>query len=85
MAEIIPIKCDSVQLPDSSSNKRFISKAEKLTKISNDLLSIRDELCDLDVAMLIEVPLLCSSSMSLYNALIESLELDARRILERVK
>lgn len=85
MAEIIPINCDAVQLPDSESNKSFISKAEKLKIIRSELLSVKDSLLFIDVAMLIEIPLLDSSSLNLYNALIESLELDSKRILERVK
>ena len=85
MVKVIPIKSDVVELPGSESNKRFIDKAEKLKMMSDDISKVRDYLCDLDVAILIEVPNLCSSSLPLYNALIESLEIDAKYILERVK
>tara|TARA_R110002096_G_scaffold91344_1_gene206701 strand:+ start:93 stop:350 length:258 start_codon:yes stop_codon:yes gene_type:complete len=84
VGEVISIECSAVELPANTSNKRFTDKAKKLTQVSNDVLKVRDYLQHIDTAMLIEIPLMDSSSLSLYTALIESLELDSKRILERL-
>lgn len=84
MAEVIPIYRNAVHLPDEESNKRFSRKARQLEIIKNELRYICDNLQDLDVACFMHIPLLDSSTLNLYNALVESLELDVRRIRDYV-
>lgn len=63
------------RLPDSISNKRFDNKADALMRLNGELMAI-------DSGCLVDIPLAGSSSLALFNALSESLRLDAERVLE---
>lgn len=85
MASVIRIDRYYKKLPDGASNKRFLDKNKKLQKVAEEIQSVKKHLQEIDTCIMLEIPLLDSSTLALYNALVESLELDINRIKERVK
>jgi hypothetical protein len=75
---VVPLKgfYDSKKLPDN--NKRLADKAK-------NLIELRDDVKGLDASILTLIPFSDSSSLGLYNAFIESLELDNKRIMAIVE
>ena len=67
-----------IKLPDRIANKRFTSKAKAL-------MDLHCNMRQLSVDCLVDIPLIDSSSLALFNALSESLELDAKRIMEHTR
>ena len=85
MGEILPFKDESVELNDNDYHQSLDKKAKNIISIRNQLLKIRDYISDVDIGLLLIIPGEDSSTLRLYNALIESLELDAKRITEKAQ
>ena len=85
MGEILPFTDESVELDDYNYNRSLDKKAKNIISIRNQLLKIRDYISDVDIGLLLIIPGEDSSTLRLYNALIESLELDAKRITEKAQ
>ena len=83
MGEILPFTDESVELDDYC--RSLDKKAKNIIKVRNQLYKIRDYISDVDVGLLLIIPGEDSSTLRLYNALIESLELDAKRITEKAQ
>ena len=85
MGEILPFTDESVELDDYNYNRSLDKKAKNIISIRNQLLKIRDYISDVDIGLLLIIPGEDSSTLRLYNELIESLELDAKRITEKAQ
>lgn len=85
MGEILPFTDESVELNDNDYHQSLDKKAKNIIKVRNQLYKIRDYISDVDIGLLLIIPGEDSSTLRLYNALIESLELDAKRITEKAQ
>ena len=84
MGGVILLSAGTIELPARNANNRISKKAKNLATIRNQFIKITDYVHDIDVALLISIPLHDSSTLRLYNALVESLELDSKRILTEI-
>ena len=85
MGEIISLNAEWKELHNDDAYRSLSKKAKNIINVRNQLYKIRDYISDVDIGLLLIIPGEDSSTLRLYNALIESLELDAKRITEKAQ